>query len=80
VAEGATAPERVGFGGLMAAMALFVVLGTPLVYVLWSVVNDILTGHIVTTRLLLAVPALIVFIIVLNLLARAVRRWDAGLR
>lgn len=78
MAEGATAPERTGFGGLMAAMALFVVVGTPLVYVLWSVVNDILTGHIVTTRLILAVPALILFIIVLNLLARAVRRWDAS--
>jgi hypothetical protein len=32
----------------------------------------------VTSRLLLAVPVLIVFIIVLTVLARTVRRWDAG--
>jgi hypothetical protein len=63
----------------MLFMAIFVVVGTPLVYLLWTVVNDLLTGHIVTSRLLLAGPVLIVFIIVLNVLARTVRRWDAGI-
>jgi hypothetical protein len=62
----------------MLFMAIFVVVGTPLVYLLWTVVNDLLTGNIVTSRLLLAVPVLIVFIIVLTVLARTVRRWDAG--
>lgn len=76
--EGTSAPQQIGLGGLMAAMALFVVVGTPLVYLLWTVVNDLLTGHVVVTRLLLAVPVLIVFIIVLNVLARTVRRWDAS--
>jgi hypothetical protein len=63
----------------MLVMAAFVIVGTPLVYLLWRVVNDLLTGQIVGTRLLLAVPALVVFIIVLNVLARTIRRWDAGI-
>lgn len=78
MAEGTSAPQQVGLGRLMLFMAIFVVVGTPLVYLLWTVVNDLLTGNIVTSRLLLAVPVLIVFIIVLTVLARTVRRWDAG--
>jgi hypothetical protein len=62
----------------MLVMAGFVIVGAPLVYLLWRVVNDLLTGQVVGTRLLLAVPALVVFIILLNVLARTVRRWDAG--
>jgi hypothetical protein len=73
-----TSPRQVGTGGLMVAMLVFVIVGTPLVYLLWTVVNDLLTGTVVRSRLLLAVPALIVFIIVLNVLARTVRRWDPG--
>ena len=79
MAEGTSAPQQVGLGRLMLFMAIFVVVGTPLVYLLWTVVNDLLTGHIVTSRLLMAVPVLIVFIIVLGVLARLIRRWDAGI-
>jgi hypothetical protein len=79
VAERTSAPRQLGFGRLMLVMAAFVIVGTPLVYLLWRVVNDLLTGQIVGTRLLLAVPALVVFIIVLNVLARTIRRWDAGI-
>lgn len=78
MAERTSAPRQVGFGGLMLVMAAFVIVGAPLVYLLWRVVNDLLTGQVVGTRLLLAVPALVVFIILLNVLARTVRRWDAG--
>lgn len=78
MAEETSTPRQVGLGGLMVAMLLFVIVGTPLVYLLWTFVNDVLTGHVVGSRLLLAVPALIVFIIVLNVLARTVRRWDPG--
>lgn len=63
----------------MLAMAAFVVIGTPLVYVIWKVINDLLTGHLVTGRLLLAVPALVLLVIVLRVLANAIRRWDARL-
>lgn len=78
MAERTSAPQQVGLGGLMMVMGAFVIVGAPLVYLLWTVVNDILTGHIVTTRLLMAVPVLIVFIIVLNVLARTVKRMDGG--
>jgi hypothetical protein len=79
VAEQTSTPQQVGLGRLMLFMAIFVVVGTPLVYLLWTVVNDLLTGHIVNSRLLMAVPVLIVFIIVLGVLARLIRRWDAGI-
>lgn len=79
MAEGTSTPQQVGFGRLMLFMAIFVIVGTPLVYLLWTVVNDLLTGHFVPSRLLLAAPVLIVFIILLNVLARTVRRWDAGI-
>jgi hypothetical protein len=78
VAESSPASRQVGFGRLMLVMAAFVVVGTPLVYLLWSVVNDLLSGQIVMNRLLLAGPVLIVFIIVLRVLARTVTRLDAG--
>jgi len=76
VADVDSRAEPLGFGGLVASMALFVVVGTPLVYLIWKVINDLLTGHIVTSRLLVAVPTLIVFLFVLKWLARSVRRWD----
>jgi hypothetical protein len=79
VAEQTSTPQQVGLGRLMLFMAIFVVVGTPLVYLLWTVVNDLLTGHFVNSRLLMAVPVLIVFIIVLGVLARLIRRWDAGI-
>lgn len=79
MAERTSAPRQVGFGRLMLVMAAFVIVGAPLVYLLWRVVNDLLTGQVVGTRLLLAVPALVVFIIVLTVLARTIRRWDAGI-
>lgn len=79
VADRTSAPREVGFVRLMLVMAAFVIVGAPLVYLLWRVVNDLLTGQVVGTRMLLAVPALVVFIIVLNVLARTVRRWDAGI-
>lgn len=57
-------------------MAIFVVIGTPMVYFLWSVVNELLTGHVDGRRLALAIPILGVFIVLLGYVARTVRRWD----
>jgi len=79
VTDGNAAPRQLGLGGLMLAMAIFVVVGSPLVYLIWGVANDVLTGHVSVPRLLLAIPALFVFLIVLNFLARSIRRWDASL-
>lgn len=63
-------------GKLIGLISLFVVLGMPLVWYLWTVVNELLTGHLDGQRLLLAVPVLAVFLTLLVFLSRAVRRWD----
>jgi len=76
MADADSRAEPLGFGGLMASMALFVVIGTPLVYLIWKVINDLLTGHVVASRLLLAVPALVVLWLVLKAMARSIRRWE----
>ena len=67
---------RLGFGRLMLAMAAFVVIGTPLVYFLWTALNDLLTGRIDGTHLAFAAPALVLFVVLLRFLARAVQRWE----
>lgn len=63
-------------GKLIGLISLFVVLGMPLVWYLWTVVNELLTGHLDGQRLLLAVPVLALFLTLLVFLSRAVRRWD----
>ena len=65
------------FGKLMALMALFVVIGVPMVAFLWETVNLLLALHVDGTRLLIALPLLVVFIGFLVVLARTVRRWNA---
>ena len=58
-------------------MAAFVIVGTALVFVLWSTLNDLLSGQLATGRLAVAVPALLLFIILLTFLARSVVLWEA---
>ena len=65
---------------LIGLMTAFVLLGMPLVWYLWTAVNEILTGHVEGGRLLLAIPVLVLFLALLVLLSRAVRRWDETLR
>lgn len=62
---------------LMGAMAVFVLVGLPLVGYLWKTLNDLLALEVDTTRLLLSVPVLAVLAVLLWLLARAVQRWQA---
>lgn len=64
-------------GRLMAGVALFVILGTPLVAYLWETLNVLLTGVVQPGRLLLAIPLALLFAGVLWLLARTVRAWGA---
>jgi hypothetical protein len=73
------APQRLptlGFGRLMLVMAAFVVIGTPLVYFLWTALNDVLAGRLDGRHLAFAAPALVLFLVLLRYLARAVRRWE----
>ena len=59
-------------------MGLFVVLGVPMVFFIWRFVNDLLSGRFVASEAALALGLLILFLVFLRLLARRVRRWDAG--
>lgn len=67
----------IGLGTLIASIAAFVVVGMPLVYYLWSVLNELLSGHVEWARLGLAVPVAAVFAVLLVLVVRAISRWEA---
>ncbi|HSM09085.1 MAG TPA: hypothetical protein VLA33_08725 [Gemmatimonadota bacterium] len=59
---------------LMLRMALFVVLGAPLVWVVWEAVNVLLTGHPGEVRLLPTLAALVLLIGLLLLVGRSASR------
>lgn len=61
---------------LLIGMLGFVLVGTPLVFYLWSTVNELLSGHVDGARDLLALPVLGLFLALLFALGRAVSRWD----
>lgn len=63
---------------LILSMGALVVLGTPLVYVLWTALNDVLAGRIDGGRLLLTLPILLLFLGLLYYVARVVRRWQGA--
>lgn len=67
--------HEMGVGALIGMIALFVLAGGPLVYYLWTVVNDLLTAHVDSVRILIAVPVLLIFAGLLAILSRSVRRW-----
>jgi hypothetical protein len=56
---------------LIFRMALFVILGAPLVWVVWEAVNSLLSGRLGEIRLLPTVAALVLLLGLLGLLARA---------
>lgn len=59
---------------LMLRMALFVVLGAPLVWVVWEAVNELLTGHLGDIRWLPTLAALVLLIGLLVLVGRSASR------
>lgn len=63
--------------GLILRMALFVLVGAPLVWVVWEAVNSILSGHPGDVRWTWTLPALALLIVLLLVLARAASRIDA---
>jgi len=67
------APEP---AALVARMLGLVVVGAPLVYVLWEALNSLLSGHPGEIRYGLVVPALVLFTVFVVFVARLVRRWD----
>ena len=62
---------------LIGWIALFVLVGFPLVGYLWETLNQLLAGIVHPARLLISVPVAIVLAVVLVLLSRAVRGWEA---
>jgi hypothetical protein len=65
-------------GKLIGGMLIFVILGAPLVWFLWEVLNGLLAGHFDGIRLLLAIPVAALFAGLLVLLSRTVRRWESS--
>lgn len=71
------APEpSVSTGRLILWILVLVVLGMPMVYVLWSALNEILLGRLGSVRWALFLPVLAVFLGFLHVLSRLVKRWE----
>lgn len=72
-------PSGLGTGGLIAAMLAFVIVGAPMVWYLWTTVNELLAGHINGGRLGISIIVLLIFLGLLNILTRSIRRWETRL-
>lgn len=68
-----------GTRGLMGAMLLFVVVGAPMVYYLWSTLNELLAGHFNGGRVGISIIVLLIFLGLLGILTRSIRRWEERL-
>jgi hypothetical protein len=68
--------SRTTVGRLVGWIALFTLLGTPLVAYLWETLNQVLAGHFDLTRIGLSLPLLAALWILLIVLARLIQRWD----
>lgn len=64
-----------GVAVLIAALGLFVLLGLPLVYVIWETINQVLTGNFAAFRLELFLPAIVALVVVLVVFKRVLRMW-----
>ena len=73
-------PSGPGTTGLIGAMLLFVVVGAPMVYYLWTTLNEVLAGHIDGGRLGISIIVLLIFLGLLGILTRSIRRWEERLR
>jgi hypothetical protein len=62
-------------GTLFVVVLGFAALGTPMFLYLWETLNGLLTGHADAMRLLIALPVLALFVGLLVVLSRVVRRW-----
>lgn len=59
---------------LIGVIAVFVLLGFPLVYIIWEAVNHALAFDLAGIRWVLVVPALALFVALLFVLSRVVRK------
>ena len=63
-------------GTLIAIMTAFVIVGAPLVYYLWTTLNELLAGHFDGARLAISGIVFLIFLGVLAILSRSVRQLD----
>ena len=68
--------RHAGPGTLVPFIALFALVGLPLVAYLWETLNELLSGFVDPVRLAVSVPVLVLFVALLVLLARGVQRLD----
>jgi hypothetical protein len=61
-------------GRIVAFLGVFLVIGVPIVAVLWEAVNEMVAGDL--GRVGTALPALIVFVVFLAVFARQLRRLE----
>lgn len=61
---------------LIGGMGVLVVIGAPMVWYLWEVLTQLLSGVVDTRALLIAVPVFLVFLAFLWFVSRTVQRWD----
>jgi hypothetical protein len=72
-------PERgttLGLSKLIVGIAIFVLVGIPLVGYLWWTLNDLLAGDVRPVQLAIALPLLLAFAGLLVILSRVVHRWE----
>ncbi len=61
---------------LVLPMALFVIVGTPLLAYVWETLNRLVAGRADVGRLLITLPVAALLAGVLSLLARTISRWE----
>lgn len=61
---------------LIGGMALLVLVGTPMVWYLWEVLTQVLSGVFDATTLLIAVPVLLLFLAFMWFVSRTVQGWE----
>lgn len=75
------ASERpLGIGKLTVVMLLLVVLGTPLLALVWETLNRLLAGVVQPLPLVLSAVALVLLVGVLKLTARVIGGWEGERR
>jgi hypothetical protein len=62
---------------LLLPMAVFILLGTPLVAYIWETLNLLVAGHVDLVRLVILVPAVALLAGLLVLLSRTVANWES---
>ena len=71
-----TTPRPLTPGRLIVAMSGLVVIGFPMIYILWEAVNHLLSGRVGAVRWPIVLPVLVLFIGYCIIVSRIVTRWE----